>query len=130
MPIGSFGKRIFTTSDQRILTFKGFTYKTAARFAEHEALHTKPKTEYLGPGLDAVTFSITLRMEMGMNVMEELEAWRKLAANGNAERLMVGKKRLGRGRWIVTDCSEAWNVITNRGQLLSAAMDISLKEYV
>lgn len=130
MPIGSFGKRIFSTSDHRILTFKGFTYKTAARFAEHETLYTKPKTEYLGPGLDAVTFSITLRADMGVNVTKELEGWRSLAANGDAERLIVGKKRLGRGKWIVVDCSEAWNLITNRGEVLSAAMDISLKEYV
>lgn len=130
MPIGSFGKRLFTTSDRRILTFRGFTYKTAARFAEHETLSTKPKIEYLGPGLDGVTFSITLRADMGVNVMKELEAWRKLAANGNAERLIVGKKKLGRGRWIVSDCSEAWNLITNRGEVLSVSMDISLKEYV
>lgn len=130
MAIGSFGRRVFYTSDSRILTFREFTYATAARFAEHEVLGAKPKIEYLGSGLDEISFSMTLRADMGIEVRKELEAWRSIAANGNAETLIIGKRRLGRGRWVITNCSEAWNVITNLGGILSASVDITLREYV
>jgi len=130
MAIGTFGSRVFSTSDRRILTFRDFTYTTAARFSEHDTLATKPKTEYIGPGLDDVTFAITLRADMGIVVRTELERWRRMAANGNAERLIIGKKRLGSNLWNITECGEAWGILTNRGSILSASMNITLREYV
>lgn len=130
MAIGSYGRRVFSTSDSRILTFRDFTYTTAARYADHEIIGSKPKTEYLGPGLDGVTFTITLRADMSIDVRRELEAWRKMAGNGSAERLIIGKKRLGRGRWCLTECSEAWYIITNRGGIMSASLDVKMREYV
>ena len=130
MAIGSFGRRIFTTSDSRILTFRDFSYTTTPRFAEHEIIGRKPKKEYLGPGIDSASFSVTLRTDMGIDVEQELDAWREMAAIGEVERLVIGTKRLGSGKWCLVDMSEEWNIITNNGRVMSASFDVTLEEYV
>ena len=129
MAIGSFGRRIFETSDKRILTFSDFSYSTTPRVAEHEIIGGKSKTEYIGPGIDEITFSMVLRVDMGLNVRKELEAWRRMAANGTAERLIIGRTRLGGGMWYIPNFSENWNLITNQGAIISASTEITLKEY-
>lgn len=130
MAIGSFGTKIFSTSDRRILTFRDFTYTTTPRYTEHEIIGEKPKMEYIGPGLDDITFTITLHVNLGIDVKKELESWRKMAANGESQRLIIGKKRLGKGKWSITGCSESWGVVTNKGGIISATGDITLREYV
>lgn len=129
MAIGTFGKCVFETSDKRILTFKNFLYRTSARTAVHEVLEGKPKLEHLGPALDEVTFTITLRAELGINVWDEILLWRRMIARGSVERLIIGRRPQGTDCWKVLDCSEAWNIITNSGGILSATMDVTLQEY-
>lgn len=130
MAIGTYGKRVFATFDRRILTFRDFAYTTTPRFAEHDIISNKPIMEYLGPGLDDITFSITLRADMGINVRTELEEWRKSAAVGSAERLIIGKTRLGSSLWCIMGCSEAWGVVTNLGAIISASVDVTMREYI
>lgn len=128
MAIGAFGRRVFSTSDKRILTFRDFTYTVSPRYTEHEIIAAKSQAEYIGPGLAEVSFSITLRSDMGIHVRKELEAWRKMAVNGNAERLVIGNRRLG--KWYLSGYSEAWGILTNRGRIVTASMNITLREYV
>jgi hypothetical protein len=45
--LGFFGDVIFETSDKRILNFSGFRRDTESRFALHEVIGKKPKTEYI-----------------------------------------------------------------------------------
>ena len=53
--IGYFGDVIFETSDSRILNFSEFKLESASRFATHDVIGKKPKTEFIGPGLNTVT---------------------------------------------------------------------------
>jgi phage protein U len=128
--IGAYGNKIFETSDRRVLTFSGFSYSSSGRYAMHEIIGAKPKPEFLGPNLGEITFEIKLRADMGLNVSKELEDWRGMVEKGVAERLIIGQKKIGRGLWTVNACSEAWSVITNKGGILSASLNISLQEYV
>lgn len=128
--IGYFGAIIFKTSDQRILNFSGFKLNVAARYASHEVINSKPVTEYIGPGLNTVSFTVGLNGNFGVNPREELERWQELAQNGNAEILVIGGKPLGVDRWVVKSISQSWDTIFNQGELFSAKIEVTLEEYI
>jgi phage protein U len=128
--IGYFGERIFETSDKKLLTFKDFTRETASRFATHELINRKPITEFVGPNLQTVTFSIVLNASHGVHPRDEIDAWNEMAEKGQAEALVIGGKPLGADRWIVKSLSEAWNLVWNRGELYSAELEVTLEEYM
>lgn len=129
--IGYFGKHIvFETSDERILTFAGLKKDTSGRYAQHDVIMKKPKTEFLGPDLDTISFTVSLNGSFGVKPREEMEKWAELASNGTAEYFVIGGKPLGVDKWIVKSTSEAWDTIFNWGELYSGKIDVTLEEYI
>lgn len=128
--IGYFGKDIiFETSDERILTFTDFKREASSRFATHEVIGKKPTTEYIGPGLDTITFTVHLNGNNGVRPRDEMNKWLEYARTGQAETLVVGVA-LGVDKWVVKSVSQAWDVIFNQGELFSGKVDVNLEEYV
>jgi hypothetical protein len=129
--IGYFGKDIiFETSDQRILTFSDLTRETASRWGPHELIGIKPKTEYIGPGLDTISFTVDLNGNNGVKPRTEMDLWLAKARDGVAETFVIGDKPLGEDKWIVKSVSQAWNTVFNRGELFSGKLDVTLEEYI
>lgn len=128
--LGFFGEIVFETSDKRILNFSGFMRDVESRFSAHEVIGKKPKTEYIGPGLDIITFTINLNGNFGIKPREEMDKWVVLARNGEAHTLVVGEKGVGSDRWVVQSVSQAWEVIFNNGELFSGKIDVTLEEYI
>jgi phage protein U len=129
--IGYFGKDIiFETSDERILTFAGLTRDIASRWGSHDLIGVKPKTEYIGPGLDTITFTIDLNGNNGVKPRTEMDLWLVKARDGIAETFVIGGKPLGADKWIVKSVSQAWGTIFNHGEVFSGKVDISLEEYI
>lgn len=128
--IGSFGNIVFETSDKRIYNFSGFTRETGGRFAAHEVIGKKPQSEFIGPGLDNISFTVNINGMYGMSPRKEMDRWCELANKGEAYTLVIGDKALGTDKWVVKTISEAWNTILNNGKLISGKIDISLEEYI
>jgi phage protein U len=129
--IGYFGKQIiFETSDKRIMTFTGLKMDIASRYAKHDVIMKKPKTEFTGPDLDSLSFTINLKGSFGVKPREEMEKWALLARNGIAEFFVIGGKPLGTDKWVVKSVSQAWDTIFNGGELFSGKIDVSLEEYI
>lgn len=128
--IGYFGGIVFETSDQRILTFSGFTRDTASRWAKHEVLGRKPANEFIGPDLDTVTFTVLLSGKHGVKPRTEAEKWLALSRSGKAETLVLGSRAMGVDKWTVQRVSQVYNIILNRGEVYSASVDVTLEEYV
>ncbi len=128
--IGAFGDITFESNDQRILTFTGFQRDSSSRFATHEVIQKKPVTEFLGPDLDTISFTIQLSGAFGVKPREEMEKWLRKNREGHAETLVIGNKGLGYDKWIVTSVSQMWDVIFNKGEVYSGRVDIEIQEYV
>lgn len=128
--IGLFGPIIFETSDKRIMNFSGFTRDVASRYAAHELVLRKPRTEFLGPGLDTINFTVNINGSFGVKPREEMNRWVYLARDGEAHRLILGEKALGTDLWVVQSISEAWDTIFNNGELYAGKVDVTLEEYV
>lgn len=128
--IGYFGDVMFETSDSRILNFSGFTLDSASRFATHEVIGKKPKTEFIGPGLNTVTFTINLNGNYGVKPREEMTQWIIKSNEGKAHSLVIGGRVLGADKWVVKSISEAWDTIFNGGELFSGKIEVTIEEYI
>jgi phage protein U len=128
--IGFYGDIIFETSDERILTFQGFKRNTASRWAKHDVIGKKPTSEFLGPDLDTISFTVDLNGNYGVKPRFEMERWLRKARAGTAEVLVVGNRGLGVDKWTVKSVSQMWDVVMGKGEVFSGKVDIELEEYV
>lgn len=128
--IGYYGDIVFEISDSRILTFSDFQRSSTSRWAKHEVIGKKPTSEFLGPDLDTISFTVTLNGQYGVRPREEMDRWLIKVRNGKAETLVIGNKALGVDKWVVKSVSQMWEVIFSKGEVLKGKIDIELEEYV
>ncbi|MDU6040054.1 MAG: phage tail protein [Clostridium butyricum] len=129
--IGNLGKQIvFKTSDKKILTFNDFKQSISGRWAVHERIGEKPRSEFIGPGLRNISFTIVLSVSNGIKPRKTLEKIEKMIEEGTVEYLIIGGKKVGNNKWKITDMSETWDVIYSKGQLARATASITLEEYI
>lgn len=130
MVIGTLGKKIvFEVSDETALVLQEMTREISGRWAVHETMGTKPKAEFLGPGLQSVTLPIYLSAAMGVRPRDVLEAVEGMVEEGAAEYLIIGTRPVGKNPFRMTASSETWNRIYSQGDLAKATMSITLEEY-
>ncbi|WP_028551761.1 phage tail protein [Paenibacillus sp. UNC451MF] len=128
--IGSLGDVVFVATDDTIRTFTDFSRKSTARWGKHEVLGQKQKSQFLGPDLDTISFSMRFDVSYGMNPLQEMEILLEMNRSGQAVDLTIGGKSLGVGLWVITSLEQAWNVIDNQGNVLVGTATISLEEYI
>ncbi|MGG7200769.1 phage tail protein [Clostridium butyricum] len=129
--IGNLGKQIvFKTSDKKILTFNDFKQSVSGRWAVHERIGEKPRSEFIGPGLRSISFTIVLSASNGVRPRKTLEKIEKMIEEGTVEYLIIGGKKVGNNKWKISDMSETWDVIYSKGQLARATASITLEEYI
>ena len=130
MTIGTLGRNIvFEVSDETALILQEMTRETSGRWAIHEDMGAKPKAEFLGPGLQAVNLTIYLSAGLGVRPRSVLEAVEGMVEAGTAEYLVIGNRPVGKDPFRLTGSSETWSTIFSRGELVKAALSITLEEY-
>lgn len=131
MMVGYFGNNVvFEVSSEKILTFDGFKYSSAGRWEKHNVISKKPISEFIGPDVDTISFTIILDGSFGIKPREEMERWIKMVNDGIADILVIGNKPLGKDKWSVKSISESWDKIFNQGELWSGKIDVSFEEYI
>lgn len=129
--IGNFGKLIiFETSDARVLNFNDFQRTVSANWTSHERIGKKPKSEFLNPELQNLTFNITLSVTHGVQPRATIATIEKAVESGNVESLVIGGKKVGKNQWKIKQMSEAWDYVLNGGELMRATLSLTLEEYV
>lgn len=127
--IGSFGTElIFETSDARVLTPSGFSRTVKGRWNSHAIIGGKPQSEFAGADLQGVTFDLRLWAGLGVRPRQMLAVLERLVETGSAEALIIGGIPLGE-MWVITDTSEAWDMMMSGGELYSASVTLTLQEY-
>ena len=126
--IGSFGNIVFETSGSKIFTFNEFKRKGSARFAEHAVLEGKPRLQHIGPNLDVITFNVRLDMSLGVTPADEMAAFREVLESGDEQKLIIGGTVLG--NFVLETLDEERKVTTNKGKLVLADLNLTIKEFV
>lgn len=127
--IGSLGEIIFEVSAGQVRTFDNLSRSGEARWALFEIIGRKPAREFLGAGLDSITFDITLLSAMGLNVAEELKALRTLRDKGEPVEFILNDAPISDHLWTLNSVDEKWRNVTNTGLLLSSVVSLYLMEY-
>lgn len=131
MAIGSLGKTItFEVSDKKVLTFTNLSRTVKGRWTQHNIVESKPKSEFLGPDLDGITFKISLSAMHGVKPRKTLEKIEKAVQKGTVMNFVVGGKKVGGNSWVITAVSEAWNCVYSKGEIVTADVTLTLQEYV
>ena len=131
MAIGSLGKTItFEVSDKKVLTFTNLSRTVKGRWTQHNIIESKPKSEFLGPDLDGLTFKVSLSAMHGVRPRKTLEKIEKAVRKGTVMNFVVGGKKVGSNSWVITSVSEAWNCVYSKGELVTADVNLTLQEYV
>lgn len=129
--IGNFGKLIvFETSDSRVLNFNNFQKTVSANWGKHERKGKKPRSEFLNPELQGITFTIVLNAQHGVRPRKTLESIERAIESGCVESLVIGAAKVGKNKWKIMQMSETWDTILSHGELMKASLDLTLEEYL
>lgn len=129
--IGHIGKTIvFETSDKKILNFSKMQRTVKGRWASHSRINKKPRKQFLGPDSDQITFTITLNAEHGVKPRKTIENIEKLIRTGTPQTVVIGKKKVGSNKFVITEMSESWERILNKGEVVKITCELTLEEYI
>lgn len=128
--IGSLGPINFLVTSSKIRTFDNFTRSSSSRFAEIDVMGKIPVLQHIGPGLDDIGFTMRFDYLFGLNVRWEVSRLSKLQREAKPHALVIGGLPIGRHRWVIESHEQVWERINAKGNLLTADIDIRLKEYL
>ncbi|MFU1797384.1 phage tail protein [Paenibacillus azoreducens] len=127
--IGSFGQVNFLVSSWKIRTFDDFRRSASPRWVTHDIIGKKPVSQFIGPGLDQISFSIRFDVRYYMRPKIELDRLTKMERSGEVAKLIIGGDALGVNKWYITSLEQEWQKVDNEGNLLVAQASITLQEY-
>jgi hypothetical protein len=59
-----------------------------------------------------------------------MESIENAIEKGQVESLVIGAAKVGKNKWKITQMTEAWDTVMNKGELLKATLNLSLEEYL
>jgi phage protein U len=127
--IGSFGDVIFEVSDKLMRTFDGFSRSASAKWENHEIIGKKPISEFLGPGLDIISFTMRFDVRWGVNPKAEMDKLLIKCRSGAVETLIIGGFALGVNKWKCTSVKQNWQAFDGQGRVIVGTADVTLEEY-
>lgn len=130
MNIGSYGGMIFQVSNKKIYTFNNLKRTRNAEWKEHTRYGQKPLSQFIAPGLETISIDIHLDATLGIKPKTIMDKWGTLLETGYHDIFVIGGEQIGKYEWKIESISEAWNVILNKGELVSADLSITMSEYL
>lgn len=129
--IGSLGSTInFIVSDKKVLTFNSLNQNVKGRWSQHQNIGKLPSAEFLGADTRDITLTIQLNAMNGIKPRKTMEKIEKAVLKGTPLEFVIGGKKIGKNRFVIQSMSEAWGTILSKGELVSATLQLTLKEYV
>ncbi|NCC97881.1 MAG: phage tail protein [Synergistales bacterium] len=125
--IGILGSVIFEVSVSKVSTFRDFKRTKGACYAEHAVFGDKPLLEFTGLKANTISLKMQLSTSLGVTPTEKIASLTDMCDLGLAVPLIIGGEVMG--LWVIESLSESWDCVDNKGSLISATVDISLKEY-
>lgn len=128
--VGLLGSIRFRVTDGKVLTFKKLKREISATWNTMDRIGMKPLVEYGGPNLQTASLEITLDASLGVRPLKLLRQLERMAESGGAYELVLGRKMVGKNKWIITKCTQSYDIILRGGEIYRATVTLSLQEYV
>ena len=131
MVVGNLGKLIsFEVSSSKVLTFDQMQRSVKGRWATHDVIGGKVKSEFLGADVASITLPIYLSAMHGVRPRRTIELINDAIESGQYFTFVVGGRAVGRYQWRITSSSETWDKVILNGILVEAKLTLTLEEYV
>lgn len=128
--VGKWGKNIkFFVESEKQLSFTNMKRSASARWATHNIVGKRPKTEFLGPDMDEIKLDVILDIEMGIRPRYQMKKFRIACKKGEVHYLYIGGKKVCARKMAITSVSEAWERIWQNGLLVKAVVSVTFSEY-
>ena len=127
MSFAILGPITFEASSSKIRTWSKATREGRSRWATLDVYAGKPRREFIGPGLDAITLAIRLDMAHGVVPRDELRQMREQRDKGKVLQFTVGGQLVG--DYTIDNVREGWTYLDGRGVLMIAEVELELQEY-
>ncbi len=130
MVVGNLGKLItFEVSSSKVLTFDQMQRSVKGRWATHDVIGGKVKSEFLGADVASITLPIYLSAMHGVRPRRTIELINDAIESGQYFTFVVGGRAVGRYQWRITSSSETWDKVILNGILVEAKLTLTLEEY-
>lgn len=130
MNIGSLGGIVFSVDPNRIQTVNNFKQSGSASYGKHQRHCGDTLLEFVGRDVDTISFDMTLAAQLGVDVEAELAKIAGAERSGVALKLVIGKKVLGRYKWVITKHTVNFKQLDRSGTLVLAEVSVQLSEYL
>ena len=131
--VGSLGKIKFyvraTDGTPKILSFTDMTRESSARYEEHPVNGKKAFLEFVSPKPDQITMTIVAKKELGASPYKVQEQLHDYLIKGTACTFMVGGRRIGSYKWVITNLSDSYQTVCMNGSVTEMRFTVTLKEY-
>lgn len=128
--VGLLGNIRFRVTDGNVLTFRNLKREISATWNTIERIGQKPIAEYGGPNLQTASLEIILDASLGVRPRTLLAILERITESGEACNLVLGRRMIGKNKWVITKCSQAYDIVLRGGELYKATVSLSLQEYV
>lgn len=128
MAIGSFGDVVFTASANEIRTFDDLQQSGTARYAEHAVLGAKPLLEFIGPGLEEISFKVKLDSSCGVDPDAEFKSLQEIRDSGEVCTLIFGDTKIG--KFVLESISVSEGPRGKDGRATWIEAGLTIKEYI
>lgn len=129
MYIGYMGGVVFIVSSDYMITPSNLSVTGSGRWSDHDVIHQKPVSEFVGPGLEELSFDIILSAQHGINPDDQVKELRQMRDTGAVFPLIIGGKPVSQNYWRIESLSESDNYYTSTGKRTRSTVNVKLKEY-
>lgn len=129
MLVGFMSDIPFVASSLYTCTFDDYGRSSGGRWAQHDIIGDKPVLEFIGPDIEKISFTMQLRVDQGVSPEKMLKKLRKLRDEAKYFPLVIGGKLIGNNMWVLESIDESVSFWGMLGNMLSAKVSVTLKEY-
>lgn len=127
--IASLGDIVFEVSSDTVRTFKNLKYNVSAKYQNHAKLGGRPTTEYIGIDAESLTMTVKLSALHGLDPRKEMKKFNDACRKGTLLRFVLGNKKFGNYRWVITKVGNSIERIDKKGNILSVELSVTLSSY-
>ena len=88
----------------------------------------KPVLEFLGPGLEEISFKVQLLSSLGVDPDKEIKVLQEMRDAGEVGQLIFGETKIG--KFVITDLSASEGPRDKQGAPTWIEAEINIKEYI
>lgn len=127
--MGCWGGIIFKISETNLLPMQNMKQDLSGRWAKHDVIGSKPKSEFQGADLRTFTLSTIVDVQFGLKPHTMMKKINQACENGKVDILVIGTHKIGTRKWKLEKVSESYDLIYRQGELARATIDLTFSEY-